>query len=136
VVNAIRGAFDRMFWRQYADEIRLHPEAPAICCFLGMSQVSIVLFLFAMGLLAPLVHAVRYMLGRSGFDIRWFIGTGCVAAFIALSACFSMYWRYRLVPDRAAALDTNLDRDEVTVTAVKSTLGALIFLAVMEMLFR
>ena len=98
--------------------------------------MSIVLFLFAMGLLAPLVHAVRYMLGRSGFDIRWFIGTGCVAAFIALSACFSMYWRYRLVPDRAAALDTNLDRDEVTVTAVKSTLGALIFLAVMEMLFR
>jgi hypothetical protein len=137
VVSSIRGAFDRIFWRQYADEIRLHPEAPAICCLLGMSHVSIIVFLFALGVLAPVVHLLRYLLsGSGGFDLRWFIGMCCVAALVALLVSLRLYWQYRLVPDRAAARDPNLERDETTVTAVKLTGAALIFMAVMEILFR
>jgi hypothetical protein len=144
VVNQIRSAFDRMFWRQYADEIHLHPEAPAMCCLLGMSQVSIVIFLFAMGLLAPVVHLLRYVLRRSGvtdplasgFDLRWFVAMCCVAAFIAVFISFRLYWQYRLAPDRAAARDPNAERDEATVTAVKLTMAALIFMATMEIVFK
>src|SRR5579863_800800 len=144
MVSSIRRAFDRVFWRQYADEIRLNPEAPAMCCFLGMSQVLIVLFGFAAGLLAPVVRLLRYILGRTGlvdspafgFDLRWFIATCCVAAFIALFVSFRLYWQYRLTPDRAAALDANYDRDEATITAVKLTVSALIFMAVMVTLSR
>jgi len=143
VVRSIRAAFDRMFWRQYADEIRLHPEAPAVCCILGMSQVSIVLFLVALGLLAPLVRLLRYIVSAtgiadspvSGFDLRWFLGMSCVAFVLALFVSFRLYWHYRLTPDRAARLEPN-DRDEATITAVKLTGGALAFMALMIVAFR
>jgi hypothetical protein len=137
VVRVVRSAFDRMFWRQYADEIRLHPEDPAICCLLGMSQVSIVIFLFAMGLLAPVAHLLRYILGRSGgFDVRWFLGMCCIAAFVALFVPFRLYWQYRLVPDRAVARDPDFERDAAAATALIGTMAALIFMAVMEILFK
>jgi hypothetical protein len=143
VIRSIRAAFDRMFWRQYADEIRLHPEAPAVCCVLGMSQVSIVLFLFALGLLAPLFRLLRYIVSAagiagspaSGFDLRWFLGMSCVAFVFALFVSFRLYWRYRLTPDRAATLDSN-ERDETTTTAIKLTGSALVFMALMILAFK
>jgi hypothetical protein len=143
VVRSIRAAFDRMFWRQYADEIRRHPEAPAVCCVLGMSQVSIVLFLFALGLLAPLVRLLRYIVSAtgiaessaSGFNLRWFLGMSFVAFVLALFVSFRLYWHYRLTPDRATMLDPK-DRDETTITVIKLTGSALAFMALMIVAFR
>jgi hypothetical protein len=144
VVTMIRRPLDRLFWRQYADEIHQHPEAPSICCLLGMSHVVFIIFIFAIGFLAPVVHLLRYLLGRygvtaqwaGGFDFRWFLCLCCAAGLIASFLGFRLYWRYRLEPDRAAALDPNFERDEATITAVKLTLAAFTFMGVMETLFR
>jgi len=90
------------------------------------------------------VRLLRYILRSAGVgdspaigvNLRWFIGMCCVAAVVALFISFFIYWRYRLTPERAAALDANYDRDEATITAVKLTGSALIFMAVMMTLFR
>ena len=117
-----------------------------MCCFLGMSQVTLVIFLFLMGLLAPLVRVVRYILNQSGlygaqhsgFNLYWFVGMVAMSAVVSMWVSFRLYWRYRLTPDKAAAVDHNVryDRDNATITAIKVTGSALIFMAVMLMLFR
>ena len=136
----LRKPLDVMFWRLYADEIRLNPQAPAACCILGMSQVWIVIAFTCTGLLAPLTSILRHMRSthfESSIALPssalWFLATVVLAALIATFASLRLYWRFRLTPEKAAALhsDPSYDRDAATLIAIKATGAALLFMVVM-----
>ena len=104
----------------------------------------LVLYAFTMGLLVHVVWLLRRavtLLGISdapvsGFSLNWFLVTVCVAGLIATLVAWRLYWRYRLTPEKAAALDASYDRDEAMAVTMKLLSGAMIFMAVMFILFR
>lgn len=143
VARALRRNLDAIFWRQYADEIHLHPEAPFASCLLGMTQVWLVLYALAVATLAPVIRGLRFVIsvigvrtlgaGRSGSV--WFTSLLLISALVATMMSLRLYWKYRLTPDRAARLEPNEGRDDATLMSIKLIAGAMVLAGLMIALF-
>jgi hypothetical protein len=142
--SMVRKALDQLFWRQYADELHSNPESPVACCILGMSHVWVIALVTSIGLLAPIFYSLRRIVylegGASGIGIDagllWFIVLALIAMSMATWLTFGLYWRYRLVPEKALALYERDDRDRTTAIAMIYLGVALGFMALMIVLFR